>query len=118
VGIGTTSPGKDLSFGGRSARTIWMERNTIASTAGNDLTIQSGGSAAGGTDKNGGNTYIRSGISTGTGSSNIYLQTATAAGTGSTDNTTSTKMTILGNGNVGIGTTSPTSKLHIQTSTN
>ncbi len=116
VGIGTTSPGKDLAFGGRAARTIWMERNTIGGSAGNNLTIQSGGAAGASSDKNGGDLNVSSGIATGTGSSNIYLQTATASSSGSTDNIPTTKMSILGNGNVGVGVT-PTAALHIKAGT-
>ena len=47
------------------------------------------------------------------GSSNIYFQTTHVA----TAITPSTKMTILSDGNVGIGTTSPTSNLQVQGST-
>ena len=113
VGIGTTSPTNILSFGGTAARTIWMERNTTAATAGQGLTLHSGGAYVGGTDLNGGNLTLSSGIATGAGTSNIYFNTATAGLTGTTDNTPSTKMTILGSGNVGIGTMSPSERLEI-----
>lgn len=111
VGIGTTTPSYNLSFGGDAARTIAMERNTT--TAGSILTVGSGGALSGGTNLNGGDLYLKSGTSTGTGSSDIYFQTATSGATGTTDNAPSTKMTIWGNGFVGIGTSSPQTTLHI-----
>lgn len=114
VGIGTTSPTNILSFGGASARTVGMERHPTSNTAGNNLTVQSGGATSGATDKNGGNLILSSGISTGTGSSTITFQTATAGTTGTTDNSPSTKMTIWPNGNVGISTTGPAARLDVR----
>jgi hypothetical protein len=108
VGIGTTGPDALLSLGGSAAQVIDMVRNPTASTAGNGLTVQAGGAASGGTDLAGGTLNIASGIATGIGSSSINFQTATAQGsTNTTDNSPTTKMTILGNGYVGIGTTTP-----------
>ena len=116
VGIGTTAPTNLLSLGGASARTIWMERNTTAATAGQGLTLASGGAFSTGTDLSGGDLLLKSGISTGTGSSTLRFFTATAGTTGSVDNTPTEKMTILGNGNVGIGTGSPVNKLDVVSS--
>ena len=116
-GLGIASPllltTTQVSLLGTSARIFGMERHTTADTAGNNLTINAGGATSGATDKNGGDTYITSGIATGSGSSNIYFQTATAGAAGTADRAVSTKMTILGNGNMGIGTTSPTKRVHI-----
>lgn len=111
IGIGTTSPTNILSLGGNSARTIWMERNTT--TNGLGLTLSSGGSLLAGTNLNGGDLNLKSGISTGTGSSNIRFFTATVGSTGTVDNAPTEKLTIIGNGNVGIGTTSPSSLLSL-----
>jgi hypothetical protein len=90
-----------------------MERHATANTAGNSLTLKAGGATSGATDKAGGDLYLTSGISTGTGASNIYLQTATAGATGTTDRTPDTKVTILGSGSVGIGASTPDAKLKI-----
>lgn len=112
VGIGTSSPSYLLSLGGEVARAIGMER-TSAGTNGYGLTLQAGGSKAATADLNGGNLTLSSGTATGTGSSNMYFQTATAGATGTADRAPSTSMTILGSGNVGIGTTAPESILHL-----
>jgi hypothetical protein len=106
VGIGTTSPDALVSLGGQSAQTIDMVRETTASTAGNNLTLQAGGATPLGTDKAGGTLALSSGISTGTGSSGINFNIYQAAGSsGSADNAATTAMTITGAGNVAIGTT-------------
>ncbi|KKQ21841.1 MAG: hypothetical protein US35_C0016G0015, partial [Parcubacteria group bacterium GW2011_GWA2_37_10] len=103
VGIGTASPTYLLSLGGTAARTIWMERNTTAATAGQGLTLSSGGAIAGTADLNGGDLTLQSGISTGSGSSDMFFQTATAGASATTDRTQSTKLTVRGNGNVVVG---------------
>ena len=113
IGIGTTSPGSILALGGTAARIFGMDRNTTAATSGQGLTVSSGGAIAGTADLAGGDLTLKSGISTGTGSSAIHFYTATAGVTGTADNTPTEKVTILGAGHVGINQTSPTSKLHI-----
>jgi hypothetical protein len=112
LGLLTSNPSYNLSFGGNTNQTIGMERRTT-DFGGLALTISSGGAFPGGTNKNGGNLVLSSGISTGTGTANIEFKTYTPSTTGSTDNTLSTKMTILGNGNVGIGTTTPSATLAV-----
>jgi hypothetical protein len=114
IGIGTTAPTSLLALGGTAARTIQMERNTTAATAGQGLTLSSGGAIAGTADLAGGDLTLKSGISTGTGTSDIHFFTATAGSTGAVDNTPTEKMTILGSGNVGIGTITPGAKLHVE----
>ncbi|MEO8149592.1 MAG: hypothetical protein ABI723_18280 [Bacteroidia bacterium] len=114
IGVGISSPTNALSFDGTAARTIWMERNTTAATAGFSITVQAGGAYSTGTNLNGGDLNLSSGTSTGTGSSNIFFKVATAAASGSADNAPATKMTILGSGFVGVGTTSPVSTFDVQ----
>jgi hypothetical protein len=101
----TASASTLLTFGGEVARTIQMERNTTAATAGQGLTIDAGGAIAGTADLAGGDLTLKSGISTGTGSSALHFYTATAGSTGTADNTPTEKMTILGSGNVKIAGT-------------
>src|SRR5215831_20397155 len=71
VGLSTSSPDNIFSLDGQAARTIDVIRETTASTAGNNLTIQAGGAVSGGANFNGGTLNLTSGISTGTGSSGI-----------------------------------------------
>lgn len=99
--------GIPILLGGQVAKTISMERHLTANTAGNTLTITSGGATSGATDKNGGDNIIESGTATGTGSSNIIFKTATAGATGTTDRVVSEKVRIMGDGTVAIGVTSP-----------
>jgi hypothetical protein len=114
VGIGTTTPSNDLSFGPNpgSFRTIQVE-NDLASNSGTQLNIQAGGAKLGGTNIAGGNLILASGIATGNTGSNIIFQTATPSASGNSTNAPSSKMAILGNGNVGIGTTTPKNKLDV-----
>ena len=91
---------------------------TANTVVGRALTISAGSTLTGGTaDMAGGNLTLNSGLGKGTGASSILFQTGTTLTTGSTLQTLSTKMTILGNGNVGIGTTTPTAALHIKAGT-
>jgi hypothetical protein len=109
VGIGgSTTPTNSLSFGNSAARKIWIE-NTATDVVGRALTVAAGGTVAGTSvsDVTGGELILQSGLGTGAGTSTISFQTGTTLGTGTTLQTMSTKMTILGSGNVGIGTTSP-----------
>jgi len=107
VGIGTTAPDALFSLGGQAAQVIDMVRETTASTAGNDLTIKAGGATSGGTNLNGGNLNITSGLSTGTGTSGINFKVYEAGTSGTSDNSSTTAMVITGAGVVGIGTTNP-----------
>ncbi len=111
IGVGTTNPSSDLSFGGNVARNIAMERSTTSNSAGNNLSVTAGGATLSSSDKGGGFLNLSSGVSTGAGGSTIQFQTATPTSSGTTSNSPSTKMTILGNGSVGIGTTAPSTQL-------
>ena len=112
LGIGTTSPTNILSFGNASDRKIWIESSS-GNTVGRALTISSGNSGLGFNNVNGGDMIIQAGVGTGSGSSSIIFQNGTTLGNSPTAQTMSTKMVILGNGNVGIGTTAPSEALHV-----
>ncbi|RPJ31864.1 MAG: hypothetical protein EHM17_14845 [Verrucomicrobiaceae bacterium] len=114
LGIGTTTPTNLLSLGGNAARTIWMERHTTANTAGNNLTLQSGGATSGATDKTGGTLLLSSGTATGTGTSIITFLTATAGSTGTVDNAPAERMRINSTGNLLIGGTTPQGNSRIE----
>jgi lysophospholipase L1-like esterase len=114
VGIGTSGPTNILSLGNSADRKFWIE-NTDTDVVGRALTVSAGSTVAGTSVSNvtGGNLILQSGLGTGTGASTISFQTGTTLTTGTTLQTMSTKMTILGNGNVGISTINPLSKLAV-----
>ncbi|MFZ1735626.1 MAG: tail fiber domain-containing protein, partial [Candidatus Moraniibacteriota bacterium] len=75
-------------------------------------------SSSGGTPNlSGGELVFSSGAGKGTGASTISFKTGTTLSSGNTLQLLQTKMTILGNGNVGIGTTTPVSGLELYDST-
>jgi hypothetical protein len=135
VGIGTISPSEALEVNGNIAlseglsRSIYLNARST-NTNGGQLTIKAGDAGPGsfafvgghlilqaGTGYNssvpgfrGGNVYIKSGTNSIAGVNNggdIFFQTGGPA------NTFIDRMSILENGNVGIGTTSPKNLLHI-----
>ena len=112
LGIGTSNPATDLSFGGNAPRTIEIDRST-STGSGNNLTLNAGGAQASTTNSSGGNLVLSSGTSTGNGGSSIQFQTASPGVSGSLDNAPSTQMVISSFGNVGIGVAAPTSKLQV-----
>jgi hypothetical protein len=118
VGIGTTTPSNALSLDGNALKRIAMERNTIANSAGNFLTIKSGGATSGATNQSAGALNLVTGNSTGTGTGDIVFFTTPAGTTGTADNTNTQKMIIKGNGMVGIGQATPVTNLHLYGASN
>jgi hypothetical protein len=117
IGIGVATPTNVLSFGNDAAKTVWIE-NSDETTVGRALTLNAGSTIAGATTNvAGGNLTLNSGLGKGTGASSIIFQTGRTLTTGATLQTLTTAMTILGSGNVGIGTTNPQAKLHISGTT-
>ena len=91
---------------------------TANTVAGKALAISAGSTVTGGTvDMAGGNLTLNSGLGKGTGASSIIFQTGKTLTTGSTLQTLTTAMTILGSGNVGIGTITPYSLLDVSSIT-
>lgn len=113
IGGGETIWG-NITFGNNQQQTLNV-MPSITDVAGNGLIIRAGNTVAGtSTDNvNGGGLVLQAGLGTGTGTSTISFQTGTTLTTGKTLQTMSTKMTILGSGYVGIGTTAPDDILHI-----
>jgi hypothetical protein len=108
VGIGTTSPNGILHIAGQT--TIHGAGEGATPSA---ATIR--GANASGTNIFGANLTIQASNGTGTGGSGaINFQTATAAATGTAADTLATVMTIASSGNVGIGTTAPTTLLELR----
>jgi hypothetical protein len=89
VGIGTTAPGEKLEVAGNIRYTNAADRtfsiaSTAAGTAGRILNLLAGSTTAGTANINGGNLNIRSGQSTGSGTSSIVFQTPNSGTAGAT----------------------------------
>jgi hypothetical protein len=115
IGIGTGSPVNTISIVGTAAKTIGMERHSTADTAGNTLTVLSGGATSGATNKAAGNLILQTGLSTGSGSGQILFQTTANTAGSTSDNAVATRLTIDLNGltiaegmNIVLGTTTGT----------
>lgn len=109
LGIETTVPTNTISIGtAGGSKKIWVE-NTATDVAAVSLTLASGGNVAGTSASNtaGGNMVIQAGLGTGSGTSNILFQNGTTLASGLTLQTMSTKMALLGTGDLGLGTTAP-----------
>jgi hypothetical protein len=90
---GASVDGIELS--GQVARTLQSARHTTSNTAGNNLTIKSGGATSGATDKASGDLILVPGLSTGTGGANVKIQTMTRAlSTGTSDNTATDRIIV------------------------
>ncbi|HYE04749.1 MAG TPA: hypothetical protein VEL07_04430 [Planctomycetota bacterium] len=103
LGIATNTPSTSIGFGGAAARSIGVERH--ASGGGRALTVSAGGAASGQNDLDGGGLVLSSGTATGSGSSSIAFQTAKADTAGSADRVPETRMTLTGDGHLGVGAT-------------
>lgn len=89
----TITPSYTLSINGLQAATLGMERHSTANTAGNSLTISSGGATTGATDKNSGKFIFSTSIATGNGWGEIEAHTTMGGlGTGTTDRTAAKSM--------------------------
>jgi hypothetical protein len=84
-----------ITLNGNNAETVYLARHTTADTAGNNLTVQSGGAASGATDKASGDLILGTGLSTGTGAAKVRIQTMTRAlSTGTSDNTATDRIIV------------------------
>lgn len=86
IGIkGNTSPTEALSIAQGAIRKVIIERAT--SGVGNRLSVEAGGAQSGGSNLNGGELRLTSGISTGTGSSFVSVYASKEGSSGTTDRT-------------------------------
>ena len=112
VGIGTTTPTSELSFGGSDPA---ITQSTADGSDNAQLSLSGGGTAGasfgghinlyGNEHSKGGSLEIKAGKGSGGNVGNISLWTG---------NTNTERMIITNEGNVGIGTTEPDTKLHIE----
>jgi hypothetical protein len=108
----TTSNSPDTFLTRQAAATIHHGAADAAAPVAQTLGVQN--VVAGTTNAAGANFTITGSQGTGTGAGgSILFQTAPAGSTGTTQNALATAMTIAGTGNVGIGTTAPTSALQV-----
>jgi hypothetical protein len=100
VGIGTTGSSglmnNDLSMSGQAAKSWGLERHTTSDTAGNNLTIKSGGATSAATNKSAGSLILQTGLSTGSGTGQIRLQATLNTAASTTDNALVTRMIVNG----------------------
>ena len=105
VGIGTTTPSSKLHIAGADMNNALLFENTSANAGRNYILFKTQGTEQGYIGLGGGATNHMSVAAYGA-SNNLFLETNGTV-----------KMTVLPSGNVGIGTTTPAYKLHIQDAT-
>ena len=99
-----------------TSRTVASQGYTIAGTSqGAGLTL-SVDSLTASSNKDGGALVLKSGVSTGTGTSGIQFWSTPAGVSGSSNNSPVQQATITGSGDMGIGTASPAFKLDVLSS--
>lgn len=114
LGINVMAPSTAIQIVGTSAQTISQQRNPTSNTAGQNLTLDAGGANTGATNKNGGNLILKSGISTGSGTSDVSIFASPGSAGSTSDNTRIEYITIKGGtGYVGVGVTSPNNTIQV-----
>jgi len=110
-----------LSLEGEGARQVFMDRRTVADSAGNSLSVVGGGATLGATNRAGGPLYLIPGTATGAASAASSLWCSPVGAAGVTDNTPVQVLTAgpksggaAGSIAVGIGTILPTSLLDLE----
>ncbi len=93
LGTGALNTVGNIEIDGTAARDITVGR--ASSGAGNIQLIQAGGAQSGATDTAGGDLQLKSGISTGAGTSTIRFYTTSAGGSGIGDTNPGLKMSLL-----------------------
>ena len=114
IGIkGVTNPTYTISFPNAVGNTLGVEAEP-AGTAGKQIVFQAGATTAGTANIAGGTVQFKAGAGTGSGASLCQFFTGTTEAAGNTTlQTVSVKMTLNGIGFLGIGTTTPTGKIHL-----
>lgn len=108
-----------LILGGANEVNVGPDYGLTSTSNGDSGLLKGSDSGTGAADKVGGDLYIASGRGTGAGaSSKLFLQTPVVTASGVNRQALATRMTIDGSGNVGIGTTSPTTTLDVSGTTN
>ena len=100
LGLHTTSPSFDLSFGGAADVVVGMEKTPDEGEAGKSLSLVAGPPLDGEADQDGGTLVLSGGSSTGTGDSKVLVATAPAGTSGTQLNVASTALEIRGDGTV------------------
>ncbi len=115
TGLGTLTPTEYVSLNGQAARTLWMERNTTADTAGNDFSIRAGGATVGATSKGGGTLHLYPGVATGTRGSHVLLYGYPGIAAATDDNVAVDFLRVTGTGcYIGPVTATPSAYLHFK----